>query len=122
MFLAEGREDEVGIRDRQKIALRLCPLICSLTPNSARADCDERLPNLIPRSTRIGVRVNKGREPGLLVWLQQLTGLPRTAHQDGQTQHNDCRLLEPDAAKEEPADQNRQIGQGRSQIRLLEEI
>src|ERR1039458_8792069 len=93
MLLTERREDEVRVWDRQKVPLGLRPLLRALAPNPARPDRDQRLANLISRSPRVIIRVDKARQPGLLVRLQNLSAGPNPYHCDQPNRPQNTRLL-----------------------------
>ena len=81
MFLAECGEDEVGMRDGQKVTLSLRTLFRALAPDSARPRPQLAIANLVSRALWIVVGVDKARQPRLLVWLQNLAAVPGACNQ-----------------------------------------
>src|SRR5580765_2132011 len=70
-FLREHGEDEIGMTDRQEaeLALRAAPV--SLPDKAARADRDLRLAHLVTGARNVRVGMDEGRDPLLLVVLQE---------------------------------------------------
>src|SRR6266851_2757693 len=120
VLLAEGGEDKVGIGDGEEVALSLGAAIGSLAPDSAGTNSDQGLPDLVAGAAGVLVRVHEAGEAGLLVRLQQLAGLPDAADEKEHAEQDDGSLFELDAAEEEAADEDRQVGERGAEVRLLE--
>src|SRR5207249_2886509 len=69
--LGEAGEHEVRLRDRQVSKRRLRTGREPLPRRAARADGNERLDDVPAGTLRIRVRIEEGREPRLLVFLEQ---------------------------------------------------
>ena len=97
MLLAKRREDEVRIRNRQKVPLRLRPLVASPCPKSPpnppqSATAESGSPE--PFGSESGFR--KARQPRLLIRLQHACRSSNTAlpHAGRQNQQDDASLLQ----------------------------
>src|SRR5580698_9097786 len=103
MLLAKRGEDKIRIRNRQKVPLRLSPLIRPFSPNPASPNSNQRLPNLITRSPRIRIRIDKSIDSSLLIRLQVLSALHRDPTNQCNSKHNQSNLSEPNTPQEQPA-------------------
>ncbi len=81
MLLAESREDEIRIRNWQKIALRLGAFGHAATKNAAIPHCDQRLPYLISGAAWVIIGIDETGQPGFLIRLQHLAAGPDARHQ-----------------------------------------
>ena len=120
MLFAKCGKDEIRVGNGEKIALGLGSFGRSLAPDSAGADGDERLLGLVSAAPGVVVGVHKTGEPGLLVGLEHLAAGPHAGHQGQAAGSQDQRLAQVDAAQKEPRNQDGRIGEGGSQIRLLQ--
>ena len=107
MLLAKRSKDKIRIRNRQKIPLRLRPLIRPFPPHSTCPNRNERLPNLIPRTPGIRIRINKGIDPSLLIRLEMLATLDCNAPHESKAQQKQRCLTKPNPTQKQPGDQYR---------------
>src|SRR5690242_14436371 len=98
MLLGKGRHDEVGIGDGDEGALRLASLKSSFSGEAARAHCNQRLLNLISRSSGIGLGLAKACQSCLLIGLQ--SPAPHRVNHNRAEKQNADRVLELNTAEE----------------------
>src|SRR5204862_1944055 len=73
-FLGEHREDEIGLLLRQKAQMALRAEQKTLAEQPAGAERDLRLHDVITGAERVGIGLEEGIEPGLLVVAQERPG------------------------------------------------
>src|ERR1035437_4738191 len=120
MFLTQSGEDEVRMRDRQKVALCLGTLLRAFAPDTPRADRDQGLANLVSTALGVVVGVDEAGEAGFLIWFQYFAAVPHPDYQnDAGGGKNEC-LSNVDATQKETCNQDRRVGEGGAHIRLEE--
>ena len=99
MFLTESGKDEVGVRDRQEVALRLRTLFRAFAPHATGTHGDFGLQKLIAGTTGVIVGIDEAGKAGLLVGLQQLATAPHSGNEcQSAGGKNQC-LAQVDAAE-----------------------
>src|ERR1700743_1832146 len=76
MFLAKCGEDEGGVRNRQKVTLRLRSLGRAAAKDAPVAHGDQRLANLIARAARVVIGIHEAGQTRLLVGIQHPPATP----------------------------------------------
>ena len=94
-------EDEVGVGDREEIALGLRAFVGALAPDASRADGDLGLEDLVAAAFGVVLRVDEAGKAGDLVVLEDLAGFENAADQEGEAEDENAGLLPGDAAQKE---------------------
>src|SRR6202046_2655308 len=121
MLFTESGEDEVGVGDGEKVTLSLGALLGALAPDAAGADGDQRLADLVDGAFGVVVRVDEAGQTCFLVGLEQFAAGPDTGDQHDSAGAQDEGLLEVDAAEQQAGYEDRSVGEGRAEVRLLDD-
>src|SRR5581483_981180 len=117
VLLGEGGENEVGLRNGKEVQAGLGALFQALAGQSAGADGDERLDDLIAGAVVVGFRLHEAGEPLALVGLEHV---PAEGRQQRGDQQNGGSLAEAQPAQKESHHGDRNVSQGGSQVGLGE--
>src|SRR5690349_1419755 len=97
-LLGQGREDEIGLLFRQEAQMALAAVEKTSPQETARAERDFRLQNVITGTQRVALRIEKGIDPVLLVVAEEM---PSGRHGGSGTQRHQREVPQADAGYEE---------------------
>src|SRR5579864_9043875 len=117
-FLADHREDEVGVVLGDEPQHALGALEQSLPPHQATAHRDLRLDDPVPRAQRVEAGVDEGEQPAALIFLEQVPE-DRSDHQRRPAQGGE--VPPPRPRRVEHADEDGAVDQRRPQVGLFED-
>ena len=106
MLLREGREDEIGVRDRQEAELGLCAVRHSAPPHAAVSHRNLGLNHLIAGAARIAGRVEKRHQALPLIILQKV---PADRQSECAYQRDDRQISPSNSGYQNPDGQDRQV-------------
>jgi hypothetical protein len=121
VLLAEGGEDEVGVRDGNEGSLSLRALAFALAPDAAGADGDFGLEDLVAGAVGVVAGVREAGETGFLVGLEEFVAAPGAGDEHKAGGRENERLPPVDAAEKEAGDEDGRVGEGRSHVGLHED-
>src|ERR1051326_964198 len=117
MLLGKSREDEVFVGHRQEPELRLGALGNSLPESPARSNGDLGLDQLVAGALRIAVRIEKADQARFLIIPQKLV---TDREHDYREYRNYSHILPTQSGQERTRNQNGQVGEGGTEVRLFE--
>src|SRR4051812_24395473 len=116
MFLAKGRENEIGVRHGKELQLGLRTAGDAASPHAPVTDGDFGLNYLVALSSWIFSGIDKRSQSRLLIILQEE---PANRHDQSEGQRDYRDVLPSESGQTNSGSQNWNISQRRSKIRLL---
>ena len=109
-FLADDGEDEIGRAFRQELELCLAAVHVALAEDSARANRDLRLDDVIAGAQRVGLRVQEGQDALALIVVDHVPGAPCGAAEERDGYQDDPKVHAGEQHHDEAGGRDQQRG------------